>query len=307
MYGVNATDVQMKRWHQLTLYISAPGGRKYQGNKSFINYTICSNLPESFGYSVGSDYENPLGGILGGSGLVNLAMQLATGGSGAMKLATVKVWKSSKPMSFSLKIPVVDDGWSTQQNGAYTNFMEALEVLGTMCLPTYGTNGKGGLKEKLGSFSYKPPPNPVSGNISWTWNGTPHNLPLSTTSGKIMVQLGGMLLVDNCILKNIKVDYPNTKAMIKHQYLSNTYVTQNSGKKVFEYLTPIIANLTLDFEVPYALVSQDFSKMLWLNSNQTGNYFSADINKMVEGVKDTAKQIMGSFSSDDKKNSNSTW
>ena len=285
----------MRRWHQTIIYIQDVDTLTYNGDSvSTKNYVITANLPESFNYTIGSEYESP---IQFGSSVGNLAAQAVTegAGSGVLKAGTIKIWKGSKPMSFTLDIPVLDDGWSAaNQNGKATDLMESLEILSCLCLPRYAE--KQGeyseLAEFLSAFSYQPPPNPIAATISYKDDdGNSQTLKVAGGTGKIMCQVGGMLLVDNCILESIDVSYPNTKAMLKHTYSQSTEIASGIAGNV-EYLTPIIANLKLKFFVPVALSAEDYRNMIWLHRQKNNTTFNIDVSNiglLNNGIKQLAK------------------
>lgn len=285
MYGkdANSENTQMRRWHQMTLYIQ--GAPMYNG-KDIANYIISSNLPESVSYTLQSTYDSPLSKFKG-TGLANLAAQAISDGqgSGALRASTIKLWNGSNPMQLKLSIPVLDDGWSENSkngNGFSTDFVESLEILGSFCLPRFGKkeeNGANGLQKAISAFSYQAPPNPLAVTVSYTSeDGKSVSKTIASGRGKIMCQLGGILLVDNCVLTSMSVEYPNTKAMIKHEYengkINEGENSTNIGK--VSYLTPMIAKLNLTLEVPVALTAEDYSSMLWMKQQKDSTRF--DIN-----------------------------
>ena len=282
MYGKDANNenTQMRRWHQMTLYIQ--GAPMYNG-KDIGNYIISSNLPESVSYTLQSTYDSPLSKFKG-TGLANLAAQAISDGqgSGALRASTIKLWNGSNPMQLKLSIPVLDDGWSENSkngNGFSTDFAESLEILGSFCLPRFDKkeeNGANGLQKAISAFSYQAPPNPLAVTVSYTSeDGKDVSKTIASGRGKIMCQLGGILLVDNCVLTSMSVEYPNTKAMIKHEYRSgkiNESENDTNIEKV-NYLTPMIAKLNLTLEVPIALTAEDYSDMLWLKQQKDSTRF----------------------------------
>ncbi len=290
MVGENANgeNVQMRRWHQMTLYIQ--GAPIYNGT-DIGNYIISSNLPETVSYTLQSTYDNPLSSFKG-TGLANLAAQSVSGGqgSGALRASTIKLWNGSNPMQLKLSIPVLDDGWSENNangNGFSTDFVESLEILGSFCLPRFSKkeeNGANGLQKAISSFSYQAPPNPLAVSISYTdENGKPVSSTIASGRGKIMCQLGGILLVDNCILTSMSVEYPNTKAMIKHNYTNGKINKSENNTNIgtVNYLTPMIAKLNLTLEVPVALTAEDYSDMLWLKQQKDSTRFNQNVGKTV--------------------------
>lgn len=288
----NGENTQMRRWHQMTLYIQ--GTPMYNG-QDVSNYIISSNLPESVSYTLQSTYDSPLSKFKG-TGLANLAAQAISGGqgSGALRASTIKLWNGSNPMQLKLSIPVLDDGWSENNkngNGFSTDFVESLEVLGSFCLPRFGKKQEGDtntLQKAISAFSYQAPPNPLAVSIKYKKKDehgeytVDDETNLTNTRGKIMCQLGGILLVDNCVLTSMSVEYPNTKAMIKHEYTNgkiNNGEKENTSIGTVSYLTPMIAKLNLTLEVPIALTAEDYSDMLWLKRQNRSTSFSINTGK----------------------------
>lgn len=278
--GTNGTKY-LRQFHQTRLYIMDYGGilnHTEEEAQTSRTYLISANLPEQFSYQVGSDWSQPFGSFtsdkvnaliqLGGHQLLNDISGTDFGEnfqSTNARISTIMAWNGSKPLSLSLRIPVIDDGHpndSTTGVGLRTNLVEALEFLGSLCLPKQN-------KSLLGF--YQPPPSPYDFNYTYTNDkGAEQNRTYSGNHARIMLQLGGMLLVDNVIVKGIKVDYPNTKTMIRHWYKDGI----NPGASGSSYLTPLLANVTIDITTSEALTAQTYSKMLWLKTQEDQGSFS---------------------------------
>jgi len=271
MYGSNGTErdknYSLRKFHQTRIFIKGFEGMfhhtEVMSNKN-ATYLVTANLPESIGYSFGSTWKQPLsdiGGALTNTFMQVLASNIPTYGkdlpSARNRAVTLKIWDGSEPLSISLKIPVLDDGYYRESDatGIHTNLVEALEFMGSLCLPTKGISNLG---------FYTPPPSPLAMNIQY---GKKENqsISLDTTPGRIMVQLGGILLIDNCIIENVNVEYPNTKNMIRHYYKNGLTI----GDRGNTYLHPQLAMVTIKLSTIEALTANTFSKMLWL-SQQTG-------------------------------------
>ena len=283
--GMDNGNADLRRYHQMTLYIS--GLPQIPGNTKSSNFVICSNLPETFSYTIGSEYEAPFSDF--GSGLTNLLAQISTDGesSASLRASSIRIWSRSRPLSFTVNIPVLDDGFEgVRSNGYATNFMESLEVLGRMCLPRLAgqaqTDEKGNVVEYIldQAGALTPPPTPLTGKVSITTKDKTSNYNLSKGgTGSIDVQLGGMLLVKGCVLESMNVNYDNTKSMIRHDYDPGTYLKQKTG--IRNYLTPMTAKLQLKFSTLTVLTSNAYTDMLWLNgsensANTTASILSAD-------------------------------
>ena len=69
-------DANFRHFHQMRMFIQIP---EYLKKAQRLNNTntllLTANLPEKLSYTLGSNWETPLGSVLGGSGLNNLLMQ----------------------------------------------------------------------------------------------------------------------------------------------------------------------------------------------------------------------------------------
>lgn len=298
---------RLRQFHQTRLYIMDYSGILAHGemlNTKNNTYLISANLPESFGYQIGSEWKAPLQQFnsdtmntfvqFGGNNLIrNAGFEGVADNtqSGINRVSTLLTWNGSDRLKLTLDIPVIDDGHpndSTTGVGLRTNLAEALEFLGSLCLPKGGA-GEWGF--------YQPPPSPfdfsfthtpaASGNSkTWTLQSPNH--------ARIMLQLGGMLLVDNVIIEKVKVDYPNTKAMIRHWY-SNSMQVGNSG---MSYLTPLLAKVSISVTTSEALTANTYSNMLWLKQQEDQGSLTANDEKLMKGLysglntlSDSAKNI----------------
>lgn len=280
--SIKTTDADFRRFHQMTLYIDA---NTIHHGGDFSQYTIItSNLPESISYSLGSDWTTPLNF---NNATTNLLMQMAGStidksmASGISRATTMRMWNGTKPLSLNLTIPVIDDGASASG----TNLVEALEILGSLALPSTTDSG-----------FYRPPPSPLSLNIKYRdgfnkdENGNYSLGAIKTKSlsagnnwGRVMLQLGGILLVDYCIIESVDVKYPNTKAMIKH-----TYTDENFGRTGHSYLTPLLAEVTLKISTIEALTGLTYSNMLWVKEQAGQGSGTFDISKGIVGYASAA-------------------
>lgn len=281
--NINIGSSYYKQFHQTRIYIKdfqgmTTNGRKFGGKNS--TYIISSNLPESFNYGIGSEWGNPLSDIFKGVG--NLVLQLGSAAamqssnetirglgekfrSGINRAANFLIWNGSKPLNIQLKIPVIDD--NSYQNGCgnvKTNLKEALEFLGCLCLPTLEKNGLG---------FYTPAPSPLelklitSRNTDEKGNVTENSFTMSPNKARIMVQIGGMLFIDNCIIKDVSVSYPNTKALMLRDDSS---------------LSPILAEVTIHITTIESLTSETYTKMLWRKQQEDQGKGTADIDAVLQ-------------------------
>lgn len=269
--NINIGSSQYKQFHQTRIYVKdfqgmTTGGSQVGGKGS--TYIISSNLPESFNYAIGSEWGNPLSDIFKGVG--NLVMQFASsaamqaGGtigkigsqfrSGINRAANFLIWNGAKPLEIQLKIPVIDD--NSYQSGCgnvKTNLKEALEFLGCLALPN--------LDGSLGF--YTPAPSPLQLTVKYNGN----NYTLSPNKARIMVQIGGILFIDNCIIKGVSVSYPNTKALMR----------KDDGS-----LSPVLAEVTITITTIETLTSRTYTKMLWLKQQPDQGNFKLDVDQILE-------------------------
>ena len=288
----------LRQFHQTRLYIQDYGGILRHGEQDAATcetYLISANLPEQFSYSVSSKWSQPFGSFtsdkvnallqLGGHQLINDMTGTNFGDnfqSTTARISTIMAWNGSEPLSLKLRIPVIDDGHpneSTTGSGLRTNLVEALEFLGSLCLPK-------GEKSALGF--YQPPPSPY--DFTFTNSSTGKSNTYSGNHARIMLQLGGMLLVDNVIVEGISVDYPNTKAMIRHWYKEPT---TNAGASGSSYLTPLLATVTIDITTSEALTAQTYSKMLWLKTQTDQGSFGTSTAEATEVANSSWNALKG--------------
>ena len=254
--NINVNSSYYKQFHQTRIYVKdfqgmTRNGTPIGGKNS--TYLISSNLPDSFSYGIGSEWASPLSDIFAGVG--NLAMQIGSDianqagltsigeniRSGINRAAHFLIWNGAKPLEIQLKIPVIDDNsYQSQANGVETNLKDALEFLGCLCLPK--------LSGSLGF--YAPAPSPLDLKIVYpSKDGASKSVNFSPNKARIMVQIGGMLFIDNCIIKSVNVSYPNTKALMLRNNQS---------------LSPILAEVTINISTIETMTTDTYTKMLWL-------------------------------------------
>lgn len=277
-----ASDKILRQFHQTRIFIQDFGGMLHHGQINPTGktqtYLISANLPESLGYNFGAKWEAPLSAFANST--FSAIMQMAGNKvpiwgkdmpSGVNRAATMLIWGGSQPLNLSLNIPVIDDGYTKEKDrtGINTNLVEGLEFLGSLTLPR---------KQSAFGF-YTPPPSPLNYTLKY---GTKENsyIKFAPTSGRIMIQLGGILLIDNCVIKTVQVDYPNTKGMIRHDY---SRAGQTIGTNGSTYLTPLLANIRIDITTIEALTSDTYSNMLWLKSQPDEGSGESDLSILGKG------------------------
>lgn len=280
--NINVNSSYYKQFHQTKIYVKDFQGMTLHGSEvggENSTYLISANLPDSFNYAIGSEWATPLSDIFKGVG--NLIMQVGSDAlkqskwgltqkiganirSGINRAAHFLIWNGSKPLEIQLKIPVLDDNtYQNQAGGVRTNLKEALEFLGCLCLP-----------KKSGDLGfYEPAPSPLNINIMYKSGDKPDNVSFSPNKARIMVKIGGMLFIDNCIVKNVSVSYPNTKALMR----------RDDGT-----LSPLLAEVTISISTIEPMMSTTYTKMLWLKDQDEGQ-FNLDIAAIQEKAEEYTK------------------
>lgn len=296
----NATS-NLRKYHQTRLYIEEFCNMYQNGKRQGCNktYLISGNLPENISYGIGSSWQEPFSVF--GDATFNVFMQtvgskLANAygkemGSGINRISTIKIWNGTKPLSLTLKIPVIDDSVAPSTSGVKTSLIEALEYLGSLCLPAdRGTLG-----------FYTPPPSPLSFTLKYG-SGEDENVTFQTTKARIALQLGGVLFVDHCIVEGIDVDYPNTKTLTIKDYYGTNSINTNAGQY---YLTPLLATVTIKLTTIEALTANTYSKMLWMHDQRDQGVGNSDISAAGDWLKDQYKNYFGKANDDTYIKSNS--
>lgn len=285
-------DENFRHFHQMRLYIDH--GRTLHHGAGYNGKTIITaNLPERIQYALNSKWEAPLSF---GDPTFNLLMQIGAHTldkdipSGTLRVSSLKVWTATEPLTLNLTIPVIDDG----NDLTGTNLVEALEILGSLCLPRY----------EGGYGFYTPPPSPLELSIKYDTIAVDKSkreygktFPMAiANSARIMLQLGGILLVDNCVIESVSVEYPNTKAQIMHDY-SKVKNTPQFGMTGAKYLHPLLAIVNLRISTLEALTADTYSRMLWAKPQSEQGKVTADITTAT----DIANSLIDKFVNNDKK------
>lgn len=273
------TDGSYRQFHQTRIYIQNFKNMISHGSDAGEGtYLITGNLPEQVQYGISSRWEAPLSGF--NSATWNGIMQLVSNSglwekmgangenfsSGINRVTTVKIWGGTDPFRISINIPVVDDNQYCNcfSSNTVTNLTECLEFLGSLCLP-----------KRSGEYGfYVPPPSPLEFKLKWSGGKT---INFNPTQGRITLQLGGIFMLDNCVLESVTVSYPNTKALIR----------KNDGGST--RLVPLLANVGMTFSSIEALTSETYSKMLWVKEQSSVGKFSADVSGVVDGLINAGK------------------
>lgn len=290
--SANGGRIDFRKFHQTRIFVQEFGGMQgHCKNQGVGTFMITANLPKTIQYNLTSKWSAPLDFMQ--SKYANLAAQFLAPKLGvadqipstANRATTIQVWEGAEPLELQLTIPVIDDGVTD----SHTNLVEALEYLGSLVLPGQGSD--------LGFLT--PPPSPSSFSFRYG-SGKDQRISFrNVTTGRITVLLGGILLLDNMIMDQIIVNYPNTKAMVRHDYTGfGNAVGTGAGQ---QYLTPLLAEVTIKIKTVEALTKETYSRMLWLKpqrgSGDVDAVNTSAIGDMAmnvgEGIVNTTKEAIG--------------
>ncbi len=289
----------LKQFHALTFYFR----NSLDAKKGAI---ITSSLPESFTYSIGGVYNNPI--QLGGSDFAKAVTAAFTSNTKGLSFNadTSLIWQSPKRMEIIFKIPIFDDSGS----GTNINYQEAIELFSEAILPQVGedglyrsipgpniiralryraTNESGGVAtiaaQKIddavirGQF-VRDKDNNIIGKTKLSQ--------LINSEGqlwdRISVQVGGLLLLDWCVIKDLKVTFPNTKAQVLHDFRSKSKKRDSEGNLISNkarsgntsledgtrfkaHLQPIQAELEVTVSTVMGMTRATFRDMLYQNES----------------------------------------
>lgn len=290
--GKYHTTSPVKQFHALTFYFR----NSRDPNKGAI---ITSTLPESFTYSIGGVYSNPI--ALGGGEFANAVVSAFTANTKGLSfnVDTSLIWQSPKRMDIVFKIPVFDDSGS----GTNINYQEAIELFSEAILPNVGPDGLynsipgpniikaltyRATKESGGVSTYASQTvNDAVENSQWKKdkNGKRTNEKTKLAQlinsedqlwDRICVQVGGLLLLDWCIIKDLKVTFPNTKAQVLHdfRYRNSKHKASNTslenGTRFKAHLQPIQAELEVTVSTVMGMTRATFRDMLYQNESIDG-------------------------------------
>lgn len=286
---VTTEDEKFRHFHQMRIFIQKGRTIKH-GADSYEQTMIVCNLPEQIQYTLNSKWGNPI--KFGDEGLFNLLMQVGSkqlninAPSGTLRASTLKIWQNTDPLTLNLQIPVIDDGASVSG----TNLVEALEILGSLVLP----------RKDEDKWFYTPPPSPLDINITYSSlnpykdkEDTPRSINLATRNeARIMIQLGGVLLIDNCIIESLTVQYPNTKAQILHDYSEIPGDKPDFGTTGHKYLHPLLAVINLKVSTLEALTANTYSNMLWAKPQSGEGHYDGNLSHITDGIRKATQWLL---------------
>lgn len=263
LLGKYHRDSKLKQFHALTFY--------FRNTKNKVGRIITSMLPESFTYSIGGNYGNPV--TLMGEQLINAVAQEFSNGnvSTSFCIDTSQVWQSPKRMDIVFRIPVLDDS----ATGSNVNYQEAIDLFGEAILPEIARNGTYESTPGPGiinSLEYRARHGKAVGGDSLITRKLKEKKDKvkDTIKSKIggeekkwdrvSVQVGGLLLLDWCVIKDLKVTFPNTKAMVLHNFIGTTKDTDYQYRA---HLEPIQAELEVTVSTVMGMTRATFKDMLY--------------------------------------------
>ena len=260
-------DSQLKQFHCATFVFRGAG--EENANKQNEGAILTMALPNKIKYSFGGKWQSQFSG-LGGSGesfIGGMAAALSGGAfNGTFDISTASAWVGGQELSMILSFPVFDD----VGDGSGVNYQEALALLGEATLPSINEYGAYHMlpgptiwqtMEKGGNIAAQK----VSDYIRGSWMDTAFEYVKNAAGLKvnpwqrITLQLGGLLLIDWCIIKRVSVEFPNTK----HQVLHSWENIQDDPRKM--HLQPLLANIEVEISTVQNLTVDNFKNMLQLS------------------------------------------
>ena len=267
LLGKYHRESNLKQFHALTFY--------FRDTNSGEGAIIASMLPESFTYSIGGKYGAPV--KLGQSELVSAFFKEMTNGNLSLQfgVSTAQIWNNTENMDIVFRIPVFDDSGT----GSHINYQEAIDLFGEAILPEIGQDGQyesipgpsiitaleyrasHGLHTRGSSF-FKDLQSGASEVSDYIVGGKQKHW------DRISVQVGGMLLLDWCVIKNLKVTFPNTKAMVLHDYTNKDRTNSlHSDYNYYAHLQPLQAELEVTVSTVMGITRMTFKDMLYLTES----------------------------------------
>lgn len=276
LLGKYHRNSNLKQYHALTFYL-----RSTNTGEGAI---VASMLPESFTYSIGGKYGNPVN--FGKSELVSAFFQEMSNGNLSLKFGvnTAQVWENTQPMDIVFRIPVFDDSGTK----THVNYQEAIDLLSEAILPSIGADGQ---------YESTPGPSIITA-LEWNATNGKHTRASSFMRAlqsrgakkiqanlggeqkhwdRISVQVGGMLLLDWCIIKNLKVTFPNTKAMVLHNYRTKGGTSMHDGYNYYAHLQPLQAELEVTVSTVMGITRLTFKDMLYLTESHKDEQTQRDM------------------------------
>jgi hypothetical protein len=243
-------------------------------------------LPNKVKYSFGGRWQNQFASLSGGSeALVGGLAQSLTNGSfnGAFDISTASAWVGAQELSMILSFPVFDD----VETNSGINYQEALALLAEATLPSVSsltgaytklpgptvfnqltTNNQGGEANKIAKAAKEAVQtidgwfgNALSGAFEWIAEGADLQ---PNPWQRITLQLGGVLLLDWCIIKRVSVEFPNTKHQVLHSW--------PEGSVRHQHLQPLLANIEVEIATAQGLTVDKFKDMLQLSEGEKRKY-----------------------------------
>lgn len=244
-------------------------------------------LPNKVKYSFGGRWQNQFSSLNSGaeSMIGGLAGAISSGAfNGSFDIATATTWVGTQELSMILSFPVFDD----VADGSGVNLQEALALLAEASLPDSTSEG---MYTKLPgptvwqSISHKDQEGKtltgkklvdatqkaLSDMGEFAQNKISNVLPgfgkdlESNPWQRITLQLGGILLIDWCIIKKVSVEFPNTK----HQVLHSWENVQSDQRQ--RHLQPLLANVEIEISTVQGLTVSKFLNMLQLSEGTKRN------------------------------------
>lgn len=236
---------------------------------------LTTALPNKIKYSFGGRWQSQFS-ALGAENFVGTLVSSLTSGqyNAGFDISTATTWANTEPMTILLQIPVFDDVGSNTG----VNYQDAIELLAEAALPD--TTGAGAYTKIPGPTAWQqiitresdPKGKEKDANMATRALEYVGNQVVSTGSfiagfseeteanpwQRITLQLGGVLLMDWCIIKKVSVEFPNTK----HQVLHDWSAVETNGRKM--HLQPITAIIEVEISTVQGLTLDKFRRMIRL-------------------------------------------
>lgn len=275
-------DSRLKQFHLATFVFR--GLEETSKDKKILTMS----MPQKFRYSFGGKWDNNFEWLNGG-GLIGEVAALVSNDQTNLgfDMGSISTFTAPEPMELVLRFPIFDDVGSNSG----VNYQEALELLAEASLPRLTANGAytaipgpgafiamtkdtvgktangiesivGGLRKKVGDKMH----DMFSNVVQNRWR-------------RITLQLGGLLLLDWCIIKNVSVEFPNTK----HQVLHSWPAVAGSERRM--HLQPLLAEVEIKIASTQGMTYDRLKAALQLTTKVVNSEKSSEVMDMANAAK----------------------
>lgn len=293
-------DSQLKQYHCATFVFRNVSDASQKQDEGAI---LTMALPNKVKYSFGGRWQNQFSALNSGAeAMVGGLAGAISGGAfnGSFDIATATTWVGTQELSMILSFPVFDD----VADGSGINLQEALALLAEASLPD---------STELGMYTKLPGPtmwqsisnknqedkkavgketvDAAREQISdWASRVAQNMLPTHRTGDiapnpwqRITLQLGGILLIDWCIIRKVSVEFPNTKHQVLHSW-------ENVGDDPRQrHLQPLLANVEIEISTVQGLTVSKFLNMLQLSEGDKRKLDQSTTDSKSKSLKDVVQ------------------